>query len=136
MGGPIHLAVLALPLALAAAGAEAACQWTHRAGMPYIACDAGPKRLRPPEALSRETVPAPDVRPAPLPETPPQPPIAGTPSAPPGAASEWPDLNSAPWSAIARPEMAAPGLNRRPPPGLVDPPGGSSGAGRPPSLAR
>lgn len=136
MGRPIRLAAVTLPLALAAAGVEAACQWTHRAGLPYIACDAAPMRLGPPEVVVRETVPPPRVPPAPLPETPPQPPIAGTPSAPPGAASEWPDLNSAPSSALARPKMAAPGLNLRPPPGLLDPPGGSRGAGRPPSLAR
>lgn len=134
MGRPIHLAVLALPLALAAATVEAACQWTHRGGMPYIACDAAPLRLHPPEAVIREAAPAPEVRPAPLPETPPQPPIAGTSSAPPGVASGRSDLNSAPSSALARPKMAAPGLNLRPPPGLLDPPGG--GAGRPPSLAR
>ena len=131
MGRPIHLAVLALPLALAAASVEAACQWTHRAGMPYIACDAAPVRLRPPQAVIREAVPAPELRPAPLPETPPQPPIAGT---PPGPASGRPAVNSAP-SALA-PKVAAPGLNLRPPPGLLDPPGGSPGAGRPPSLAR
>ena len=132
----MHFVAVALPLAMGAASVEAACQWTHRAGMPYIACDAAPVGLRPPEAVIREPVPAPDVPPAPLPETPPQPPIAGTPAAPLGPASGRPDPNSTPSPALARPKVSAPSLNLRPPPGLLEPPGGSSGAGRPPSLAR
>ena len=127
-------AAVALPLAIGAAGADAACQWTHRAGMPYIACDAAPAGLQPPEAAVRETAPAPDVLPPPLPETPPQPPIAGTPAAPLGPTSGRSDQTSLPAPSAARPKVSAPSLNRHPPPGLLDRPG--SGAGRPPSLAR
>ena len=113
-------AAAALPLAIGAAGADAACQWTHRAGMPYIACDAAPVGLHPPEATVREAPPAPDVLPPPLPETPPQPPIAGTPAAPLGPTSGRPDQTSLPAPALARPEVSAPSLNRHPPPGLLD----------------
>jgi hypothetical protein len=131
----MHFVAVALPLAIWAAGVEAACQWTHRAGMPYIACDAAPVGLRPPEAVIREPVRAPDVPPAPLPETPPQPPIAGTPAAPLGPASGWPDPNSTP-SAPARPRASAPSLNLRPSPGLLNPPDDGPGAGSAPSLTR
>jgi hypothetical protein len=131
----MHCVAVALPLAIATGTVEAACQWTHRAGMPYIACDAAPVGLRPPEAVIREPVPAPDVPPAPLPETPPQPPTAGTPAAPLGPESGWPDGNSPP-SALERPGASAPSLNLHPPAGLLNPPGGSHGAGPAPSLAK
>jgi hypothetical protein len=134
VGRAIHCVAVALPLAIAAGTVEAACQWTHRAGMPYIACDAAPVGLRPPEAVIREPVPAPDVPPAPLPETPAQPPIAGTPAAPLGPGSGWPDGNS-PSSALERPGASAPSLNLHPPAGLLNPPGGH-GASPTPSLAK
>jgi hypothetical protein len=136
MGRAMHFVAVALPLAIAAGTVEAACQWTHRAGMPYIACDAAPAGLRPPEAVIREPVPAPDVLPPPLPETPPQPPIAGTPAAPLGPASGWPDENSTSSSALARPRASVPSLNLRPRPGLLNPPGDGPGASPAPSLAK
>jgi hypothetical protein len=132
----MHCVAVALPLAIAAGTVEAACQWTHRAGMPYIACDAAPVGLRPPEAVIREPVPPPDVPHAPLPETPPQPPIAGTPAVPLGPASGWPDENSTPSSALAKPKVSAPSLNLRPTPRLLNPPGGSPGASHAPSLTK
>lgn len=130
------LGAVVLALVIAATSVEAACRWTHRAGMPYIACDAAPVRLNPPGAAARGPGPAPDVQPPPLPETPPQPQIAGTPAAPLGPASGPPDPNLTPWSAPARPKASAPSLNLRPPPGLLNPPGDGPGAGSAPSLAR
>jgi hypothetical protein len=132
----MDLIAVALPFVIAAGTVEVACQWTHRAGMPYIACDAGPVSLRPPEPVNREAAVSPDVLPPPLPETPPQPPIAGTPAAPLGLAPARPDPNSTSWSALARPKVSAPSLNRRPPPGLLNPPGEGSGARFAPSLVR
>ena len=69
----MHFVAVALPFAIAADAVQAACQWPHRAGTPYIACDTARVGLRPP---IREPVPAPDVPPSPLPEAPPQPPLA------------------------------------------------------------
>ena len=126
----MHFVAVALPFAIAADAVQAACQWTHRAGIPDIACDTAPVGLRPPEAPIREPVPAPDVPPSPLPEAPPQPPIAGTPAALLGPAPGSPDPNP-PRSAVARPKAPAPSLNLRPPPGLLRPPG-SPGAGSAP----
>jgi len=59
-GGAMHFEAVALPFAIAADAVQAACQWTHRAGTPYIACDTSRVGLRPP---IREPVPAPDVQP-------------------------------------------------------------------------
>jgi hypothetical protein len=131
----MYVVALALPLGIGDARVEAACRWTHRAEMPYIACDAAPVGLRPPERVMQERVSAPDVLPAPLPETPPQPPIAGTPAMPLGPASGGPDPSLAQPSALARPKASAPSLNLRPPPGLLNRPGGS-GVSPKPSLAR
>jgi hypothetical protein len=131
----MDLIAVALPFVIAAGTVEVACQWTHRAGMPYIACDAGPVSLRPPEPVNREAAAPPDVLPPPLPKTPPQPPIAGTPAAPLGLPAR-PDPNSTSWSAPARPKVSAPSLNQRPPPGLLNPPGDGSRAGSAPSLVK
>ena len=130
----MHFVAVALPFAIAADAVQAACQWTHRAGMPYIACDTAPVGLRPPEAAVREPAPPPDVQPAPLPPTPPQPPIAGTPAPPLGPAPGWPEPNSATPPALVRPKAPPPSLDLPPPRGLLHPPGSRSGPS--PSLAK
>ena len=115
----MHFVAVALPFAIAADAVQAACQWTHRAGTPYIACDTAPVGLRPPEPI-REPVPAPDVPPSPLPEAPPQPPIAGTPAAPlgpaPGSLDPNPPRSAARTteSACAQPEPASAARPARP----------------------
>jgi hypothetical protein len=119
------LVLAATILILGALPADAACEWTQRAGQPYIACDPGPVSLRPPQNPVRQPAPAPDIQPAPLAETPPQPPVAGTP-APPLAPASPLEPSVAPEPPLAPPPFRpqpSPTLNRRSP-GLLAPPGG------------
>ena len=123
----VGAAVLAaIILTLGALPAKAACQWTQRAGKPYIACDPGPPSLSPPVNRTRQPAPPPDVQPPPLAETPPQPPVAGTPAPPlapaaPLGRSITPERGAAlPRSHSQPPPTLNPGA-----PGLLSPRGGA-----------
>ncbi len=109
---------------LGALPADAACEWTQRAGAPYIACDPGPASLSPPNKPARQPGHVPEVPLPPLAETPPQPPVAGTP-APPSAPAPplGPSVGPEPLSrSPLRPSPPPPTLNPGSP-GLLSPPG-------------
>ena len=118
------LILVAIVLTLGALPADAACEWTQRAGKPYIACDPGPASLSPPNNPARPPTHVPEVPLPPLAETPPPPPVAGTPA---------PPLAPAPplGPPIAPEQAALPQYHSQPPPtlnpgapGLLAPPGG------------
>ena len=121
----VSVAVLAASmLTLGALPASAACEWTQRAGKPYIACDPGPASLSPPNKPARPPAHVPQVPLPPLAETPPQPPVAGTP-APPLAPATPLGPSFAPERGVPSPRSHSqppPTLNPGSP-GLLAPPG-------------
>ncbi len=111
---------------LGALPAKAACQWTQRAGKPYIACDPGPPSLSPPVNRTRQPAPPPDVQPPPLAETPPQPPVAGTPAPPLApAAPLGPSITPERGAALPRSHSQPPPTLNPGAPGLLSPRGGA-----------
>lgn len=122
---PFRIVVLAaMFLIVGAWHAGAACEWTQRAGVPYIDCHPGPATLSPRATPSWQPSPAPDVPPPPLADAPLQPPIAGTPAPPLApAAPLGPSITTEPAPMPRyRPPPPPPTLNPSSP-GLLSPPG-------------